>query len=103
MQAVNLLPLEYRPAGRWVALGTGLTPNRVLPLGAAAAAGVALLIGGLYVHERSVVNSKRSTVSERQTQLATAEAKAQVVKDAQAQAATLTSEVQTIVAGRMIW
>jgi Tfp pilus assembly protein PilN len=103
MQAVNLLPLEARPAGRWVALGTGLTPARVLPLGAAAAAAVALLIAGVYIHERSLVNSKRSTLTERQTELVSLQAKAQVVKDAQAQAAALTSAVQSIVGGRMIW
>ncbi len=103
MQAVNLLPLEARPASRWTAIGTGLTPNRVIPIGAAAAAGIALLLAGLYLHERSVVNSKKNTLADREARLVAVQAQAQPVKDAQAQAAALTTAVSGIVGGRMIW
>ena len=65
MQAVNLLPLEARPASRWTAIGTGLTPNRVIPIGGAVAAAIALLLAGLYVYERSVVNDKQNTLADR--------------------------------------
>jgi Tfp pilus assembly protein PilN len=103
MQAVNLLPLEARPAGRWSAIGTGLTPNRVIPIGGVVAAVIALLIAGLYVHERSVVNGKKNTLADREARLVAVEAQAQPVKDAQAQAVALTSAVDGIVGARMIW
>jgi Tfp pilus assembly protein PilN len=103
MQAVNLLPLENRPAGRWTALGTGLAPERVIPIGAAVTAVIALALAGFYVRERSVVHSKQNTLAQQQARLVAVNAQAQVVRDAQAQSGAMTTVVDSIVAGRMIW
>jgi Tfp pilus assembly protein PilN len=103
MQAVNLLPLEARPAGRWTALGSGLTPNRVIPVGGAVIAGIVLLLGGLYVYERSVVHNKQNTLADKQSELAIVNAKAQPIRDAQARATAMSAAVNSIVAGRMVW
>ena len=103
MQAVNLLPLEARPAGRWTAMGTGLTPNRVVPIGGAVVGAIALLLGGLYVYERSVVRDKQTKLTKAQTELASVNARAQVVRDAQAQATAMTAAVQSVITGRMVW
>ncbi len=103
MQAVNLLPLEARPAGRWTALGSGLTPNRVIPVGGAVIGAIALIFGGLYVYERSVVHDKQTTLADKQSELATVNAEAQPVRDAQAQATAMSAAVNSIVAGRMVW
>ena len=103
MQAVNLLPLEARPAGRWTAIGAGLTPDRVIPIGGAVVGAIALLLGGLYVYERSVVRDKQNTLAKEQTQLASLNVRAQAVRDAQAQATAMTAAVQSVITGRMIW
>ncbi len=103
MQAVNLLPLEYRPAGRWTALGTGLSPERVIPIGAAVAGVIALALAGVYVRERSVVNDKQSSLAKEQARLVAVNSQAQAVRDAQTQAAAMTTAVDSVVAGRMLW
>jgi Tfp pilus assembly protein PilN len=103
MQAVNLLPLDARPASRWTAIGTGLTPNRVIPIGGAVTAAIALILAGLYVYERSVVHDKQNTLADRQARLVAVQAQAQPIRDAQTQAAAMTTAVDSIVAGRMVW
>ena len=63
MQAVNLLPEYARQGHRWTAAGSDLSARRILPIGAAAAIGLALIFGLFYFHERSVVSDKKSELA----------------------------------------
>jgi Tfp pilus assembly protein PilN len=103
MEAVNLLPPEYRPAGRWTTVGAGLTPDRVLPIGGGVAAVVVLFLASFYVYERSVVSSKQHQLASQQAQLAAVQSRAQVVKDAETQVSSGMTVVNSIVSARMVW
>ena len=103
MRAVNLLPPEYRPAGRWSTVGAGLTPDRVLRIGGGVAAVVVLFLASFYVYERSVVSSKQHALASQQAQLAAIQSRAQVVKDAETQVSAGMTVVNSIVSARMVW
>jgi Tfp pilus assembly protein PilN len=103
MQAVNLLPAYARPGHRWADTGKDLPAKRVLTAGSAVAAAAALALGGIYFHERSVVNDKRATLADVQARLTAAEAAAQPLRTAQADAAARLAAFQTISAKRLPW
>ncbi len=103
MEAVNLLPPEHRPAGRWSTVGAGLTPDRVLRIGGGAAAVVLLFLASFYVYERSVVSSKQHALASQQAQLAAVQSRAQVVKDAETQVSSGMTVVNSVVSQRMVW
>lgn len=103
MEAVNLLPPEHRPAGRLTALGAGLTPDRVLPIGGGVAAVVVLFLASFYVYERSVVSSKQNALASQQAQLAAIQTRAQIVQNAETQVAARMLVVNSVIGGRMVW
>lgn len=103
MQAVNLLPAYARPRSRWATAGSELSPARVLRLGAFAAAALAILLGGLYVHERSTVNSTKKDLAETSSRLAAAEAVAQPLRAAADGVNSRTSFINTVTAARVPW
>ncbi len=103
MEAVNLLPGYARPAHGWAAIGKDLSTRRVLAVGGAVAGAAAIALGGLFVHERSVVNEKRDSLSTVQAQLTAAEAQAAPLRAVQAAKATKLSAIRTISEGRVPW
>jgi len=103
MEAVNLLPPEHRPAGRWSTVGAGLTPDRVLRIGGGAAAVVLLFLASFYIYERSVVSSKQHALASQQAQLAAIQSRAQIVKDAETQVTSGMMVVNSVVSQRMVW
>ena len=105
MQAVNLLPLEYRERKRRsrLAAAEGLDGQRTLRIGGAVALFFAVLLGVLFVHERSVVNSKKKELADTQARITAIAPQVEVIKDAQAAISTRLSAAEAITAGRMNW
>jgi Tfp pilus assembly protein PilN len=103
MEAVNLLPAYARPGHRWATAGKDLSARRVLTVGGAVAGAAAIALGAAFVYERSVVNDKQDTLAAVETQLAVAQAKAEPLRAAQTQSATMLGAIRTISAGRVPW
>jgi Tfp pilus assembly protein PilN len=103
MQAVNLLPEYAQPGRRWAATGSELSSRRILPIGGVAAIAAALLLGGLYFRERSVVSDKKSELANVQARLVAQEARAQPIKAAQASSLERLAMVRSITATRVHW
>src|SRR2546428_11723066 len=82
MQAVNLLPAYARPGHRWASAGSDLAPQRVLTIGGSVAAVAAIALGGVYFHDRSVVNDRHAQLADAQSRLAAAEATAVPLRNA---------------------
>ena len=104
MRHVNLLPAEYGERG-WLAAEVGgpETTKRILTLAGAATALVAVVLAGLYIHERSVVNDRKGTLSALEQQVAEAEAAAAKAQAEQASGQARLAAVQSITAQRMTW
>jgi Tfp pilus assembly protein PilN len=103
VNAVNLLPAYARPGHPWVAIGKDVSPRRVLTGGAAVACAAVVGLGLGYVHERSVVNDRRATLADVQTQVATADAKAAPLRAAQSAAAARMAAAGTVTSSRIAW
>ena len=103
MNAVNLLPTYARPGHPWAAIGKDLSPRRVVTGGAAVACAAVVGLGLGYVHERSVVNDRRATLADVQTQVAAADAKAAPLRAAQTAAAAPMAAASTVSSRRVAW
>lgn len=105
MQAVNLLPLEYRERKRRsrFAAAEGLNGQRTLRMGGAVALFFVLVLGALFYHERSVVNSKKKELADTQARISAIAPQVQVIKDAQAAISGRLTAAEAITAGRMNW
>jgi Tfp pilus assembly protein PilN len=103
MEAVNLLPAYARPGHPWAAVGKDLSTRRVLTAGGVAACVAVLGLGAGWVHERSVVNDRRATLADVQTQVAAADAKAAPLRAAQAAAAARMAAAGTVSSSRIAW
>jgi Tfp pilus assembly protein PilN len=103
MEAVNLLPAYARPGHPWAAVGKDLTPRRVATPAGIAALVIALLLAVGYLHERSVVNDKRSTLTEVEARAAVADAKAAPLRAAQSAAAVRMAAAGTVSTSRIAW
>jgi Tfp pilus assembly protein PilN len=105
MDAVNLLPPEYRERKRRsrFAAAEGLNGQRTVRIAGGALLLFVVLLGALFVHERSVVNSKQKQLAETQSQIASIATRVQEVKDAQAAISNRLSAANSITAGRMNW
>lgn len=103
MEAVNLLPLHARPGRRWATVGKDANPRRVLTGGAAVACVVVVGLGLAYVHERSVLNDRRATLANVQTEAAAADAKAVPIRTAQAGITARMPVATSVTASRITW
>ena len=104
MQAVNLLPADARVSNKgFTSVGGDLPAKKTLQIGGAVAAAFALLLAGLYVHERSVVNSKTSTLSSDQTRLAAVQAQVDAIRAALTDSKSRDAAVVSVVNTRMNW
>src|SRR5215208_6026388 len=65
MRHVNLLPADAYAGDRWFSPEKGgvETTKRILALASAATGLVLVLLGGLYIHERSIVNDRQETLT----------------------------------------
>ena len=104
MGAVNLLPADARVStSDFSSFGGGLQARKTLQIGGAVAIVLAGLLVGLFVHERSVVHSKRSTLATDQARLAAMQAQVDAVRNDQQEASSRLSGVNAVVGSRMNW
>jgi Tfp pilus assembly protein PilN len=103
MEAVNLLPEYARPGHRWTSAGSELSSRQILPIGGVAAIGLALLFGLFYFHERSLVSDKKNQLATAQARLVAQEARAEPIKQAQAESQARLVVMRTITATRVHW
>ncbi len=103
MEAVNLLPEYARPGHRWASAGSELSSRRILPMGGIAAIGLALLFGLFYFHERSLVSDKKSELATAQARLVAQSARAEPIKQAQAASQGRLAFMRTVTGTRVHW
>ncbi len=103
MRPVNLLPEELRPGNRLAAIGRGASARRVLGGSGVAAGVLALAFGGLFMHQRGVVDDRRSSLHEVETRLVAAQAQAATVQAAQAAKTARLAALRTVVSQRIVW
>src|SRR5579871_1523132 len=104
MEAVNLLPLEYRTRKKKRLQGAeGVDGRRALQMGGAVALLFAVLLAALYVHERSLVHSKQRALADSQARVAAIEPQVNKLKADQAAAVARLSAAQAITSTRMNW
>ena len=104
MQAVNLLPADARASKKGItSVGSDLPGKKTLQIGGAIAATLALLLAGLYVHERSVLSSKHSTISNDQARLAAVQAQVDAIRTAVNDSKARDAAVESVVNTRMNW
>ena len=105
MQAVNLLPADARLSKKsgFTSVGSDLPGKKTMQIGGGIAAVLALLLAGLYVHERSVVSSKQSTLSSDQAKLAAVQAQVDAIRTAQTDSQARDAAVESVVNTRMNW
>lgn len=101
MQAVNLLPEYAHARGGWTTTGAQLSSRRILPYGGALAALLAIAVGLLYFHERSVVSSRKSDLATAEARLVAANAQAAPIKAAQAEVQARLGSMKSITASRV--
>ena len=103
MQAVNLLPEYARPGRKWASAGSELSSRRILPIGGAAATGLALIFGLFYFHERTLVSDKKSELATAQARLVAQSARAEPIKQAQAASQARLAFMHGVTATRVHW
>jgi Tfp pilus assembly protein PilN len=104
MRAVNLLPADARASKKGLtSVGSDLPGKKTLQIGGGIAAVLALLLAGLYVHERSVVSGKQSTLSSDQAKLAAVQVQVDAIRTAQTDGHARDMAVESVVNTRMNW
>ena len=104
MDAVNLLPVDYRARAKKRSAPTDkLDSRQTLRIGGLGALALVLLLGALYGYERSVVNSKKSALAKDQAALAEIKPQADVIKQARASTAARLTVISSVTSSRMNW
>ena len=104
MDAVNLLPLEYRERKRKrTTPADNLDGRRTLRIGGGVALLFAVLLGALFFHEHQLVNSKKKELADSKSQIATIQPQVDAIKTAQAAVSGRLSLAKALTANRMNW
>lgn len=103
MRAVNLLPEEERPGTRLATFGRGASARRVLSGSGIAAGVLAILFAGLFIHQRGVVDDRRTSLHDVETRLIAAQARAAAVEEARAASQARLAAFRTVVSQRIAW
>jgi Tfp pilus assembly protein PilN len=103
MDAVNLLPLEYRDRKRRKRSTEQLDGRRTVRIGGGIALVFLLLLAGLFVHARSLVNSRQDALAKNQSQIAAVQPQVEAIKTAQAAVSGRLAFAQSITNSRMNW
>jgi Tfp pilus assembly protein PilN len=104
MEAVNLLPPEYRERKR--RRGTpadNLDGRRTVRVGGGVALLFALLLGALFFHEHQVVTSKKKELADNKSQIATLQPQVDAIRTAQAAVSGRLTFTRSITGTRMNW
>jgi Tfp pilus assembly protein PilN len=102
MEAVNLLPAEYAAKKR-KRVGEELAGGRTLQLGGLVALSFAVLLGALYIHERSIVHAKQKDLADTQGRIAAVQPRVEALKQTQALLTARVAAAQSITSVRMNW
>lgn len=103
MQAVNLLPADAVQKHRRQSRTGSLSVRKTLRTGGALTGLLAVLMVGLFFYERSVVADKNSKLADDQAQLVTLQARAEPIRQRQADAAARLAVVERVTEARMDW
>lgn len=104
MDAVNLLPLEYKERKRRrQAPAANLEGRKTLRIGGGVAGVFVVLLGALFFYEHSVVQSKQKELANNQAQIATVQSQVDAVKAAQAAVSGRLTLARSLVGARMNW
>jgi Tfp pilus assembly protein PilN len=104
MDAVNLLPLEYRERKRRrSAPAANLDGRKTLRLGGGVALFFAVALGALFFHEHQLVNSKTKELANNKAQIAAVQPQVDAVRTAQAAVSGRLSLAKSITSTRMNW
>jgi Tfp pilus assembly protein PilN len=104
MDAVNLLPLEYRDRKRRrSAPAANLDGRRTLRIGGGVALAFAVLLGALFFHEHQVVSSKKKELASNKAQIAAVQPQVDAIKAAQSEVSGRLTLAKSITSTRMNW
>src|SRR5437879_187362 len=104
MDAVNLLPLEYRERKRRrSAPATNLDGRKTVRVGGGVALLFAVALGALFFHEHQLVNSKTKELANNRAQIAAVQPQVDAIKTAQAAVSGRLSLAKSITTTRMNW
>lgn len=104
MDAVNLLPPEYRDRKRRrSAPAANLDGRKTVRIGGGVAVFFAVLLGALFFHEHQLVSSKTKELANNQAQIAAVQPQVEQIKTAQAAVSGRLALAKTITSTRMNW
>lgn len=105
MDAVNLLPLEYRERKRQrrLAATDNLDGRRTVRIAGAVTVLFVVLLGGLFYYEHSSVTSKQKQLADTQAQISAIASQVQAVQAAQTAISDRLTAAKAVTASRMNW
>ena len=104
MDAVNLLPVDYRDRKRKRATpADNLDARQTLRIGGAVAGLFVVLLGGLFYWEHRQVQTKQKELANSQAQIATVQPQVDAIKTAQAAISGRLAVAQSLAGTRMNW
>jgi Tfp pilus assembly protein PilN len=104
MDAVNLLPLEYRDRKRKrSAPAVNLDGRRTVRVGGGVALLFAVGLGALFFHEHQIVSSKTKELANNKAQIAAVQPQVDAIKTAQAAVSGRLTLAKSITSTRMNW
>src|SRR5690349_5284430 len=104
MDAVNLLPLDYRERKRRRSSpAENLDGRRTVRVGGGVAVVFAVVLGALFFHEHQLVSSKKKELASNQAQIAAVQPQVDAVKTAQAAVSGRLAFAKSVTGTRMNW
>jgi Tfp pilus assembly protein PilN len=104
MDAVNLLPVDYRERKRKrTAPAANLDGRRTIRVGGAVAGVFVLLLGGLFYWEHKQVSDRQKELASNQAQIAAVQPQVDTIKGAQAAISGRLAVAKSLTASRMNW
>jgi len=104
MDAVNLLPVDYRERKRKRATpADNLDGRRTIRIGGGVALLFVVLLGALFFREHQLVNSKKKELANNKAQIAAVQPQVDAVRTAQAAVSGRLTLAQSLITNRMNW
>jgi len=104
MDAVNLLPVDYRDRKRKRSTpADNLEGRQTLRIGGAVAGVFVVLLGGLFYYEHKQVSDKKRELANTQAQIATVQPQVDAIKSAQAAISGRLAVARSLAGTRMNW
>jgi len=104
MDAVNLLPVDYRERKRKrTSPADNLDGRQTLRIGAAVAGLFVVLLGGLFYYEHKQVSDKQKELAHSEAQIAAVQQQVDAIKNAQAEISGRLAVARSLTSTRMNW